>query len=303
MSPQAGGGRLIRYVKSSHNGIQARARASAASSALTQAKRKLELYKVDNTTYPTSGSLANAGITDTANATYQYTSTTGATYCLTATNGTTSYYVDSATQPNPTQGGCPGHGRGWVAAITNLATDPSFETTTITGAYSITVLDTTWKESGASSISVTPTGASGDTHIHPGGDLGGLRLGMQAGKTYTISATIRLVAPLTGSFASNGARQITAWYTLSGAHTLVRSPQAANVAGQTRLSVTYTIPAGATAAWIRLYHGGMEGSGTVWWDNLMVAEGSTPYNYADDSSTNWVWNGTANASTSTGPPS
>lgn len=109
-----------------YNGIQARARASAASSALTQAKRKLELYKVDNTIYPTSGNLANAGITDSPNVSYQYTSATGASYCLTAINGNTAYYIDSATQPTPTQGGCNGQIWPGGVAMTNLVSNGDF---------------------------------------------------------------------------------------------------------------------------------------------------------------------------------
>lgn len=108
-----------------YNGIQARARASAASSALTQAKRKLELYKVDNTTYPTTGNLANAGVADTTSATYQYTST-GPTYCLTATSGNVSYYIDSSSQLNPTQGGCNGHTWPGGVAMTNMVSNGDF---------------------------------------------------------------------------------------------------------------------------------------------------------------------------------
>jgi hypothetical protein len=37
-------------------------------------------------------------------------------------------------------------------------------------------------------------------------------------------------------------------------------------------------------------------------DAVMVTNGSTLNSYADGDSNNWVWNGTANGSTSTGPP-
>ena len=56
-----------------YNGLQTRARASAASAALSQARKKLELYKVDNGSYPATGSLSTAGITDANDTTYQYT--------------------------------------------------------------------------------------------------------------------------------------------------------------------------------------------------------------------------------------
>lgn len=36
--------------------------------------------------------------------------------------------------------------------------------------------------------------------------------------------------------------------------------------------------------------------------DLIITEGATIYTYADGSSPDWVWNGTPNNSTSTGPP-
>lgn len=115
-----------------YNGIQTRARASAASSALSQAKKKLELYKVDNSTYPTTGNLATAGISN-SDTTYQYTSTNGTAYCITATNGTVSYYLDSTTQPTPTQGGCTDHTYQGGVQMTNLVTNGDFSQGTTTG--------------------------------------------------------------------------------------------------------------------------------------------------------------------------
>lgn len=40
----------------------------------------------------------------------------------------------------------------------------------------------------------------------------------------------------------------------------------------------------------------------VYYDGFMITEGLASYNYADGSSNGWTWNGTANNSTSTGPP-
>ncbi len=55
-----------------YSGIQSRARATQASAALVQAKQKLELYKVDNGSYPTTGNVASAGVTN-KDVSYQYT--------------------------------------------------------------------------------------------------------------------------------------------------------------------------------------------------------------------------------------
>jgi len=113
-----------------YNGLQARARASSATAALTQAKKKLELYKVDNGNYPLTGSLSAAGVTNPASATYQYASTTGTSYCLTAVSGSTSYFIDSSSQQNPAQGGCNGHAWPGGIAMTNLLTNGDFSSGT-----------------------------------------------------------------------------------------------------------------------------------------------------------------------------
>ncbi|MNQ83338.1 hypothetical protein D3C85_984150 [compost metagenome] len=188
--------------------------------------------------------------------------------------------------------------------MTNMATNPGAETNIagITTVSATGARDTSWFSSGAASFMITPSGATNDTYIAYGGDLGGFRMGLQAGKSYTISGTVRLTAAQAGSLSGNGARQITAWYTSStGSHSVTRGTQAANTAGQSRVSVTYSIPATATAAWIRLYNGASLGNGVVWWDDIMITEGTTNYSYADGDSPNWTWNGTVNNSTSTGP--
>ena len=165
-------------------------------------------------------------------------------------------------------------------------------------------IGTEWASTGTNSFKITPNSATNnDSYMTLGGDLGGFRAGLQAGKTYTISATVRLAAPLTGSLAGNGSRQITAWYTsATGSHSRSTSNQAPNVAGQARVSVTYSIPSDATAAWLRFYNGAVSGSGIVWYDDIMITEGSTQYAYADGDSPGWDWNGSANNATSTGSP-
>ena len=113
-----------------YNGIQQRARASAASSALDQAAKKLELFKVDNAAYPLTGNLAAAGVSDSNGTTFQYTSTSGTSYCITAMVGTVSYYVDSTAQTTPAQGGC--NGQTWPGGVvmTNLVTNGDFSSGT-----------------------------------------------------------------------------------------------------------------------------------------------------------------------------
>lgn len=296
-------GILVGLIAIAYSGIQRSAQTAQAKQDLDDIYKALNIYRVRNGVYPAT--LAEAGITqNTQGTTYQYapTSSNGtSTYCITGTNGTVSYKLESSSS-KAVEGGCPGHGINGNPPLTNLVSNPGVEVST-SGytCYNCTVArDTTWNASGSASFSITPTGASNDSFVTIGGDLGAFRTGLQAGKTYTISGTVRLTGAQTGTLNGNGSRQVTAWYT-NGGHTVVRGSQASNSAGQQRVSVTYTIPGTATAAWIRLYNGASSGNGVVWWDNIMITEGSTLYNYADGSSTNWIWNGTANSSTSTGP--
>lgn len=92
-----------------YNGIQDRAKTSKASAALNQAAKKLRLWQVDNADqFPAA--LADAGVNDTADTTYQYSvnnATSPASYCVTATTGAVSYY-QSSTNSTPQTGVCPG---------------------------------------------------------------------------------------------------------------------------------------------------------------------------------------------------
>lgn len=281
-----------------YSGIQTSAQTTAVKQDLAGLVKALRTYYIRNQAYPTD--LTQIGYSSNKGTTYQITAS-GSTYCVTGTNGKTSYKI-SNTSTNPQAGGCPGHGVGGQSALVNMAPNPGIETSTsgLTCYNCTAARDTSWKDGGNASVSLTPSGPSNDSFLVIGGDLGGFRAGMQAGKTYTISATIRLTGPQTGTLGGNGSRQITAWYT-NGGHNLTRGSQAPNAAGQQRVSVTYTIPPTATAAWIRLYNGASSGNGVVWYDNIMITEGSTVHNYGDGNSANWVWDGTANLSTSRGP--
>jgi len=287
-----------------YNGIQNRAKQSAAQSTVSQANRKVLLYATQNADqYPPD--LTTAGVTDTTGLEYTYNnSASPRTYGITATNGNFSYYISSTSQ-KPTIGGYPGHSQGGVAAITNLAINPSGEVdaTGIVPSLATITNDTSWASSGNASFRITPTNSTGsDSFINLGGDQGGLRMGLQAGKTYTVSATIRLNAPLTGAIRAQ-ARTLIVYYTSdAGSISAQTSAQAPNTASVTRLTRTFSIPATATAAWVRLYNGTTLGGGDVWWDSIMVTEGTTDYPYADGTSTNWAWTGTPHASTSNGPP-
>lgn len=288
-----------------YNGVSRDARLAGAQSDLKSELDRAKLWALDNGNPNWPSSLANAQTAglfeDTENMTFDSTnyivnnSTSPKQFCVSATasDGVTKYAI-SSTADHALNGIC----------ITNLVVNPSAEATnsyTAGGPSSVTY-DTSWYSSGSRSVRIAPTDSvSSDSFSTIGGDLGGFRTGLAANKTYAVSATVRLSGALTGTLSSR-ARQVTAWYTSSGgAHNMSPGLQAANAAGVTRTYLTYTIPSGSIAGWIRLYNGATLNNGIVWYDDMMITEGSTIYRYGDGNSEGWFWNGTPHNSTSTGP--
>jgi prepilin-type N-terminal cleavage/methylation domain-containing protein len=274
-----------------YNGIQDRARVSAVSSALSQAAKKLAVYQVDNPDlYPADKNALEAlGIKDSGTITYEYTRTTSTpnTYCITATTGATSYKV-SSTSATPSSGGCAGHGVGGVPAITNIVNNPSFESnTTSTGVANGATITRQASSAivGGFGIRVSaPANGIGDSGVNlPTGN-------MTSGTTYTFSASIR-------SLIATSYR-----ISIQGSYGSGNSPLTPFAAGEVkRLSATVTATGtGKPAVYILRNDGNLVTNFDV--DGVMQTEGSTLYNYADGGSSNWVWNGTTDNATSTGPP-
>jgi prepilin-type N-terminal cleavage/methylation domain-containing protein len=305
-----------------YNGIQERARGSAAAAALNQSAKKIALWKVEasSDTAPDCATFAsqigstvdpqNSCISTKDAISYQYKQTSGSTsYCITATTGTTSYKLDSATSSTPGQGACSGHGSGGVGAITNLVLNPGIES-------DMTSWTTNWGTSGAGATTRRTDGAPfGSAYIratwttastspnggvyynHPSNGQ------ISEGTTYTASASVRVSRTQRMKISLY-------WINSSGAAvTTVDGPQVVLSPGAwTRMSVTAQAPTGA----VRYFIVPFATAGTSYspWaandyvdaDGMMLTEGSTLYTYADGSSAGWAWNGTANASTSSGPP-
>jgi len=93
-----------------YNGIQNRAKTSAAQTAVSQASKKIQVYSVQNSDqYPAS--LSAIDLADTDSIKYLYSSDNDASprlYCVTATNGNFSSYI-SNTSGSMKTGVCPGH--------------------------------------------------------------------------------------------------------------------------------------------------------------------------------------------------
>ena len=294
-----------------YNGITQRANAAAAQSAAESASKKVLSYMVLNGDQ-TPTDLATAGITNSGTTTYQYSSnnaTNPQTFCLTATTSNVSYYVDNTTYTSPTAGGCPGQAQNGGVAVTNLATNPSVELNgnnwsnrwyggrpTGSGTLTLTALAA---YSGTVGYRKTWTTAGG------GQDIGmTYRVdNLQAGKTYTFSGYIR-------DSVATGCRPLIDWMDSSNANvssTIIGSELATAANTWQRISITQTAPVNAVAALFSLGPYPSSGSPTsavgqtIDFDSIMIVEGSSLPAYADGSSSNWVWNGTPNASNSTGP--
>jgi prepilin-type N-terminal cleavage/methylation domain-containing protein len=273
------------------NGIQNRARVAIVTTDLSSATRQIALYEVDAGAYPTTLSQLNngQGLKASKDTSFQY-SGGGTAYCLTATNSNVSYNT-SNTASTPAQGGCAGHGVGGVAAITNLMPNPSFENT-FTGwnnamkSGDTAIISTVQKHSGSYSVALTAASNTIDSYIDD-------QITLQPG-TYTVSGFVYL----TSNGATYGNRDAMFYDAggLSGTPgTIIYNRSLLNQWQHVSGSFTTSTPG---SLGVRFY----VPNGTSYVDGVMLTSGSTLANYADGSSPNWIWNGTPNNSSSTGPP-
>jgi prepilin-type N-terminal cleavage/methylation domain-containing protein len=273
-----------------YNGIQARAQASAVSSALDQTNRKLALYLVDNSAYPPD--LATAGINNSGATSYQYSfnnAVSPQTYCVTATDGTTSYFASSTTN-TPASGGCPGHGVGGVAAITNLSINPR-------------ALNTTgW---GSNNPPIYPVTRGVAISGHPIGIATAARSQLAAGQVSTCVMSVYNIDTLGNSATS---RTIGLWVYVSAAgyyayiYLPSGSPTKVSLAANTWTFIqSSAVVTGYGSVAVCKTSGNADPADYAYITGTIVVAGTTVYNFADGDSANWVWNGTPNNSTSTGP--
>lgn len=275
-----------------YNGVQNRARTASVSSALNQASKKLALYQVENSSYPAT--LSSVGISDTPSVTYQYAFNNGvspATYCVTATNGTTSYYINQNT--SPASGGCAGHGVGGVAAITNLSVNPRAMTA---GGGWLSNNGVTWTVTRNFVISGHPLGiTTAARSVLASGQTSTSVMSLYNVDAMGNNATVRTFGVWVYVNASN--YQAVAYGHLdynnknitpipADTWTYVQSP---SISAYAILNITKT-------------SGSADLADYAYATGCIAVAGSNSYNFADGGSINWIWNGVANSSTSTGPP-
>jgi len=287
-----------------YNGIQNRVKISAVQSAVSQANKKVLTYAPINADqYPPN--LAAVGIND-GDVTYQYSvnnATSPKAFCITATKDTLSYFI-SSTAPTPASGACPGHGSGGISAITNIFANPGSLTTGgftsfngVGGVSSFSTSSVSWTQSGKATRATWTTVPTNPTD----GDIGiNVSLFITPGVPYT------LVYKLNSN--KNGVVSVPSPYASSGTYsTISRSPSTAqSVTAGTPVtrSITFTGDATSISSGLRIVQSLQSKSTNDWMEigDVILVQGSTIVNFADGSSPNWVWNGTANSSSSTGPP-
>ena len=299
-------GILAAIVIVAYNGVTQQARVASIKSDLDGAVKQLSIDQVNNSAYPATVAAANndAGLKASPGTTYQYAvdnSASPQTFCITATNGTTSYFV-SSTNNVATAGACAGQGSGGVAAITNMVANPSFESNVNTwespgGNESLTV-SSAHSFAGSNSLQMQATMAfNGAILVRMGF---GASLFPISGNTQVFESAY-VYTPVAHSIA------LYAIYKDTSGNYLVEGSSAPYIAVPanvwTRLTATVRTPVGAGSMGVGLIAGDSFNAGdVVYADGFMLVNSTSTYTYADGSSSNWVWNGTPNASTSTGPP-
>lgn len=281
----------------SFNGIQDRAKSSAAQSVASQVAKKLSLYAVENSdTFPSAAQLEGMGIIDSQNSSFQYSysSASPAVYCLTTTVSGKSFYTSNSSS-SPTQGGCPGHSANGTQAIANMSVNPSFETSTdgVASYGTSTSRPTSGGDTGSAHTRSTRLGTTGTWG--PWWDT--VYSGIQPGESYTVSIRTR------SNISASRNLQIE-WKNASGSIISSASLNTATPgAGWTTMSGTATAVTGAAGIRLTLY-ASAPGATTdyVDIDSIMVTRGPDTRLYADGSTANWVWDGAVHNSASRGIP-
>lgn len=276
----------------SFNGVTNRAAIASAQADLNTSVKKLALYQVDNSTFPSSidcsstpatGSIclkpSGSGVFTTYLA-----DTTGSTqsYCLTITNKSNSYMTTQ--DGNITSGGC---------TITNIVANPNFESS-ILGYDSYNGASLSQATTGCQSgkclmINVSSGNSRGVVYQSPTAQpinayyTYSAYVKGPAGQTFLISARN---TDAVGNYLGEGGGGVAGTYTGSWQ----------------RVSTTpVLLSSPSTRPGMQIVND-LAASGTIYVDSVMMTRGSTLYNYADGNTATWSWAGSVNSSTSSGQP-
>jgi prepilin-type N-terminal cleavage/methylation domain-containing protein len=188
--------------------------------------------------------------------------------------------------------------------ITNYATNPSAELAggwySNNGAIYPASRDTSQKRSGVQSVSSYNVGSSTALmSIYSPGSLDGNGIPITDPGVYTASAYFR------ADVASQGRIGLSTRTNGTWSGTTYGNNVTGTTNSWTQMSYTFTVPTGTDAlryvinvSAIATQPAGVK----AYADDFILTKGSDTPNYADGNSPSWIWNGTVNGSTSTGPP-
>ncbi len=286
-----------------YNGVKDTANVASAQNAAEQADKKILAYMaLNNDQVPPD--LTTAGITASSGTTFQYslnTTTNPQSFCVTSTTANQSVFVNNSTQTTPVTGACPGHGSGGVAAITNLAPNPSAESTvSLNPAGGATIAaSSVQKKTGSNSLLVTLPASAGagstGVAIYANSTIPGV---FAASTSYMFSAYVYVPTGTVDIRVSEQGTNMT--------KDLLASNTTSTKNGWTRINDSFTTGLATNTVSLYILNTTATGGTTtpVYVDDIMITQTKTLYNYADPlaNPTAWVWNGTVNNSTSTGTP-
>jgi prepilin-type N-terminal cleavage/methylation domain-containing protein len=279
-----------------YNGIQGRAKASAAQSAAAQAAKKVAVWQVDNPGQSPDQDTFNTLVGSFGGASYQYSAKANGAFCLTATTNNVSYFTGGS---SPVAGACDGHGVNGVPPIVNVVVNPSSESTSSGWGTSIAssgAATTTRESSGGYSgtyfsratYTTSPTAPSGERYL----------TGTQVtvGQAYSGAVYVRTnraqVAYLRLRFQGTGGGDVFGQSTAIPANTWTRIGIANATALTGTVQISVILISGSVIAQV---------GDTFDADAAILYIGSTIPNFADGNSEGWVWDSTINASSSRGP--
>lgn len=277
-----------------YNGIQNRAKASAAQSAAAQVSKKLALWQAENQNQsPTQAEVDSLTASLSSSTTLQYTSTGNGAYCATATTNGLSYFITN-TGAAPQSGACFGHNNNGTTVITNLMMNPSFENSSGSWGSSgngTTNYVTSGGLFGSRYLNITRTASAAIGLYGPGVDA-------TPGEKFSGSASVRYPATRQAFLRFR-------WFDAS--NSVVGEPTSGVTVGtgnwQRLTHPDVTVPANATYGRFDIVMNAINAAAgdTLDVDGVMVTRGTSTYNYADGNSPGWSWQGTTNYSISSGP--
>lgn len=290
-----------------YNGIQDRARQSAAQSAVSQATKKIHAYAALNSDqFPNS--LAQAEIQNTNN-NLEYTGG-GSSYCLTGTSQNVSFY-QSSSQPL-SRGACSGHARDGVAVITNYFHNPKPNSTSYasvwdggnTGTSNVNV-SSSWSESGRANRITFPSTIS-STNGGPTLSLSASYL-PEAGQRFTIAASFRLISG-TASIANlsidrnSSSVGVVSYHASAGHVSNMSTGQTYRVRGTFTADATAAAPSNNLRFYVNIDNKSPNTIVEFADIDLYPGDYQPDRRWGSGDSNGWIWNGVSNNSSSRGVP-